>query len=65
MSDATRAYRGIAALQSLTVACSASAYDGFLRFARDGHAMNYPYDMLTATCLFIIVVSSLILLALS
>jgi len=27
--------------------------------------MNYPYDMLTATCLFIIVVSSLILLALS
>jgi hypothetical protein len=27
--------------------------------------MNYPYDMLTAACLFIIVVSSSILLALS
>jgi hypothetical protein len=27
--------------------------------------MNYPYDMLTAACLFIIAVSSSILLALS
>ena len=27
--------------------------------------MNYPYDMLTAACLFIIVVSSSILLTLS
>ncbi|MFM0643810.1 hypothetical protein PQR14_05735 [Paraburkholderia bryophila] len=31
----------------------------------DGYAMNYPYDLLTAACLFIIVVSTSIMLALS
>ncbi|CAN7723420.1 hypothetical protein ACTJLC_09265 [Paraburkholderia sp. 22099] len=30
----------------------------------DGHAMNYPYDLLTATCLFIIAVSTSIMIAL-
>jgi len=30
----------------------------------DGYAMNYPYDLLTATCLFIIVVSTSIMVAL-
>ena len=31
----------------------------------DDSAMNYPYDILTAACLFIIVISTSILLALS
>jgi hypothetical protein len=32
---------------------------------RYGFDMNYPYDVLTAACLFIIVVSTSIMLALS
>jgi hypothetical protein len=32
---------------------------------RYGSDMNYPYDLLTAACLFIIVVSSSIMLVLS
>ncbi|HEY4295494.1 MAG TPA: hypothetical protein VGM85_03390 [Paraburkholderia sp.] len=51
------------ALQCLTVACCGSAYDG-RSHTFDGHAMKYPYDMLTAACLFIIIVSSSILLML-
>jgi hypothetical protein len=54
------------ALQCLTVAWGGYTYDEFLRpttFA--GQAMNYPYNMLTAVCLFMIVNSASIMLALA
>lgn len=52
-------------LQSLTVAWCAYPYDGSsLRHVRWSYIMRYPYDILTATCLFIIVVSTSIMLAL-
>jgi hypothetical protein len=53
-------------LQSLTVVDGSYAYDGNTENAM--HAaipMRYPYDILTAVCLFIIVVGATILLALN
>ncbi len=52
-------------LQCLTVTESRYAYDGLTRTTRYGFVMSYPYDLITATCLFIIVVSTTIMLALS
>ncbi|MFL9867476.1 hypothetical protein PQR67_25145 [Paraburkholderia fungorum] len=52
-------------MQWLTVAENGYAYDGSIRPTRHGFDMNYPYDILTAACLFIIVVSTSIMLALS
>jgi hypothetical protein len=53
-------------LQSLTVVDGSYAYDGSTENVM--HAaipMRYPYDILTAVCLFIIVVGATILLALN
>ncbi|NPT55910.1 hypothetical protein [Paraburkholderia elongata] len=52
-------------MQCLTFTESGYAYDGFIRSTRYGFDMSYPYDLITATCLFIIVVSTSIMLALS
>ena len=52
-------------LQCLTVTESSYAYDGLIRPTRYGLDMNYPYDLLTAACLFIIVVSTSIMVALT
>jgi hypothetical protein len=49
----------------LTIARNASAYDACFADTLDGYAMNYPYDILTAACLFIIVISTSIMLALT
>jgi hypothetical protein len=49
----------------LTVTRNGYAYDGPFRLTRYGFDMSYPYDLITATCLFIIVVSTTIMLALS
>jgi hypothetical protein len=53
-------------LQWLTVVAGVYAYDGCNKkqHAR-GYPMRYPYDILTAVCLFIIVVGATILLALN
>lgn len=55
----------VAPLQWLTVAENGYAYDGLIHPTRHGFDMNYPYDVLTAACLFIIVVSTSIMLVLS
>lgn len=53
-------------LQSLTVARRGSAYDPAIDSRRSGlPKMTYPYDVLTAACLFIIVASAAILLIVS
>ena len=52
-------------LQCLTVTGNGYAYDGLTRPTRYGSNMSYPYDLITATCLFIIVVSTSIMLALT
>ncbi|WP_211614246.1 hypothetical protein [Paraburkholderia haematera] len=52
-------------MQCLTVTQNGYAYDGLIRPTPNGFAMNYPYDILTAACLFIIVVSTSIMLALT
>lgn len=52
-------------MQCLTVTGSGCAYDGLIRPRRYGFDMSYPYDLITATCLFIIVVSTSIMLALT
>jgi hypothetical protein len=53
-------------LQWLTVVDSACAYDGGIEsLCTWGSDMTYPYDILTAACLFIIVVGATILLALN
>ncbi|MFL9990778.1 hypothetical protein PQR34_06400 [Paraburkholderia sediminicola] len=49
----------------MTVTRSGYAYDGLTRPTRYGSNMSYPYDLITATCLFIIVVSTSIMLALT
>jgi len=49
----------------LTVTANVYAYDALIRPTRHGFDMNYPYDVLTAACLFIIVISSSIMLALT
>ncbi|MFM0729844.1 hypothetical protein PQQ52_05020 [Paraburkholderia sediminicola] len=51
-------------MQCLTVMGDGYAYDGRFRPTRYGFDMSYPYDVLTAVCLFIIVVSTTIMLAL-
>ncbi|PRZ53079.1 hypothetical protein BX589_112252 [Paraburkholderia fungorum] len=52
-------------LQWLTVTANGYTYHGSIHPTRYGPDMNYPYDVLTAACLFIIVVSTSIMLALS
>ncbi|WP_120295797.1 hypothetical protein [Paraburkholderia sp. BL23I1N1] len=54
-----------AGLQCLTVTENGFAYHGLFRQTRYGFDMTYPYDLLTAACLFIIVVSTSIMLALT
>ncbi|MBK3823927.1 hypothetical protein [Paraburkholderia aspalathi] len=52
-------------MQCLTVTGNVYAYDGSIHPTRHGFDMNYPYDVLTAACLFIIVISTTIMLALT
>jgi hypothetical protein len=52
-------------LQCLTVTGRGYAYDGLIRPTRHRFDISYPYDLITATCLFIIVVSTSITLALA
>jgi hypothetical protein len=49
----------------LTVTETGYAYDGLILPTPYGFDMSYPYDLITATCLFIIVVSTSIMLALT